>query len=441
MNIDFAREHIVIVNGGSGVIMQPMTEKYSYILTVKHNFSTPLKLEQLVRFKLNNGVWQKIRIELEDFMEGDQYFPHPDKDKDIAIIKIPTLRDLDNSFRLNDISTNKQGFHLVGYPETRRKGNENKSDWYRRDDEVTIKDPKDNGQYEANVPSNPTLEEIRGHSGGGLIKIISDQLFIAGIQNRMAEKNEQLGNIRFTPIFEFDAIVDHYKHSGQLTQLNLPFMGTFDFLRDEAFELKVDFINESKVESTRIHLRNKALEVIGSDMTPIAIKDLFQSRLLIDESEKNCLDSKNIWVGWLEFLTIINIVKSLTISIEDLNSIFNQFRLKYTHAEDCTTLFQDHLSKSDYFGLKQGSTVIINSKLPPREPFYLPQGIIKNITKPQDKRGFRTDAEIDPFQSFNFIHLDYFKTKSIIQKIDEFQNLSESEILNKLKQEYYELFK
>lgn len=35
MTKDNIKEYIVCINGGSGVIFQPMDEKYSYILTAK----------------------------------------------------------------------------------------------------------------------------------------------------------------------------------------------------------------------------------------------------------------------------------------------------------------------------------------------------------------------------------------------------------------------
>src|SRR5690606_20342482 len=129
-----------------------------------------------------------------------------------------------------------------------------------------------------------------------------------------------------------------------------PYVGKFDFLRDEAFALEVDAWEENKIESIRIHLRNKALDVIQSNITPLGIRELFERRLLIDENEIQCLDNKSIWLGWLEFLTIFNIIKEDNITTQQLEEIFNNVRLKYTHVEDCTTLFQDRLSKSDYFG-------------------------------------------------------------------------------------------
>jgi hypothetical protein len=38
MTIDDITEYVACVNGGSGVIFQPVDEKYTYILTAKHVF-------------------------------------------------------------------------------------------------------------------------------------------------------------------------------------------------------------------------------------------------------------------------------------------------------------------------------------------------------------------------------------------------------------------
>jgi hypothetical protein len=49
---DQLRPYVVIVNGGSGCIFQPMDIEHSYILTAKHNLEKeqhPLQLTMLTR--------------------------------------------------------------------------------------------------------------------------------------------------------------------------------------------------------------------------------------------------------------------------------------------------------------------------------------------------------------------------------------------------------
>ena len=453
MTLEELKTYIVKVNGGSGCLFQPIQSEmnYTYILTAKHLFEgtkndedgikIPFKITdgteiQIFRQKNVGGKWNEVIVSFV-LNYGETYFPH--KDADAAILKVtPSLNGFDRIIAA-DLLDEVKGFALYGFPnqfKSRGPG--------EKDTSYSIRELELPSQFLQNAQlNNDTLNksQIEGMSGSGILSIQNENIFIIGVQSEMKHAVWANGKICFVPIKYFSEIIEYDEYKEKLTKLHPPFMGTFDFLRDEAFALEVDYINENKIESTRIHLRNKAIDIVNSDITPLAIKELLKKRLLIDESEINSLETKNIWIGWLEFLTILNIVKNDNLSIDKLNDIFNNYRLKYTHIDDCTRLFQDHLSKSDYLGLKQGGMVVINSKVAPKKPFHIPVGgMVKNITRPQDKKGFRTDKEMDPFQSFSFIHLDFFKTDKIINKMDEYQNLSEIQLLEKLKQEYHDLF-
>lgn len=79
---------------------------------------------------MNNNSWDKIEIPFEDLVENENYFPHPKRD--IAIIKIEKIHDLDNIIRIDDIENERIGYLLVGYPEPRRNANPDiKANWYR----------------------------------------------------------------------------------------------------------------------------------------------------------------------------------------------------------------------------------------------------------------------------------------------------------------------
>jgi len=218
-------------------------------------------------------------------------------------------------------------------------------------------------------------------------------------------------------------------------------MVNFSFLSDESFKLEVDAISENQIIPTRQLLRNQALNIINSPITPIGIKELFKNRLLIDENDSGCLSYKVIWIAWLEFLTIMNLIKCEPIEEGVVSEIFNSYRLKYYHIEDWTTdLSKTKLLKSDYLGLTPNATIIISSPNTPKRVYKIPKGKLIDIGIVYDKSGFRTDKGIDPFTSFNFVHIDYFKTECILNKLEEYQNLDEAGLITKLKQEYNELF-
>lgn len=452
MTAEDLKFYSVMIGNGTGCLFQPMTKEYTYILTAKHLFykTTDDGRGQNIESEMSDGElvpikkhykqldeWKESEIEFR-IIRGGNYFPH--LVADIAILKINYLQGFDRIL-VEPVEGNKNDFQLCGFPGNSWSDNLEGERYTTYNIERFI--APGNFCYSAQLFGTLNQNNIDGMSGGGILELNAENISIVGIQSKMATKqiNAQAGQIGFVPMKYFSEIIGYDENKEKLTELHPPFMGTFDFLRDEAFVLKVDFINECKIESTRIHLRNKALDVVKSDITPIAIKALFEERLLIDESEVNSLETQNIWIGWLEFLTILNIVKEKILTVNQLNDIFNCYRLKYTHIDDCTTLFIDHLSKSDYLGLKQGGMVVINSKVAPRQPINVPVGgMVGNISKPQDKKGFRTDKEMDPFQSFSFIHLDFLKTEKIINKMEDYLTLTEEQLLKQLKQEYHDLF-
>lgn len=452
MTLEQLKLYNIRVKDGSGCLFQPMLNdsNFTYILTAKHLFEGIRKDDngddipysdldgaevEIIRQINLNGQWQEESIPF-ILRKGENYFSH--KEADAVILKVDYIAGFDQIISI-DVPKNINEYSLHGFPnhfKNRALGN--------RDTTYGIRELELPAQNLQNAQlANDTLSkfQIEGMSGGGILSIQNGNIYITGIQSEMKHAIWANGKICFVPMKHFSEIINYEEYNLLLTKLHPPFVGKFDFLRDDAFALEVDFIDENKVGATRVHLRNKAFDVIQSGVTPLGIRELFKVRLLIDETEEECLDTRNIWLGWLEFLTILNIVKEENITLQQLDEIFNSIRLKYTHVEDCTTLFQDHLSKSDYIGLKQGGTVIINSKNAPRKPFRIPVGgMINNIKIPQDRRGFRTDLGIDPFQSFSFVHLDYFKTECILNKLAEYENLSEDQLLAKLKQEYHELF-
>ncbi len=452
MTLDELKLYTVRVKDGSGCLFQPILNEnnYTYILTAKHLFEgitqdndgndLPYATQDgtdisIVRQVNVEGQWQEQIIPFV-LTRNQTYFPH--KEADAAILKVePSLLGFDKIISI-EIPNKIDNYSLYGFPkqmENNAIGN--------RDTDYKIRESGLPAQHLQNAQLiNDTLNklQIEGMSGGGILSMQGETVYIIGIQSEMKHAAWANGKICFVPMKYFSEIINYEEYNALLTKLHPPYVGKFDFLKDDAFTLKVDAWDENTISSTRIHLRNKALSVIQSDVTPIGIKELFKKRLLIDETEDHCLDTKNIWIAWLEFLTIMNIVKEDSLTIQQLSEVFDSIRFKYLDTSDWTDLIPNKLSKSDYLGLQPDSTVIVSTRMPPERPFIIPKGKIVDIARVYDKSGFRTDKGMDPFTSFNFVHLDYFKKKCIIDKMASYQNLSEQEFLTLLKKEYNELF-
>lgn len=439
-----------MVGDGSGCFFQPMTEDYTYILTAKHLFfdeiddergrktktekadGTPIKIRQQIKTE-NTWALESITFALK---KGVNYFPHAHAD--IAILKITRPQRSVNQIYTTVVHDQGGGFFLCGFPKNSDLNPEGEK-WSSREVENFMA----SGDYSHGAQVFGALGQanIEGFSGGGILRINGDSISIIGIQSKMASRQLPAGQIGFVPIKYAKEIIRNEQYRGLLESLAPPFNGDFEFLRDQAFALEVDDIEESNVVDTRVTLRNKALEIVRSDITPEGIRRLFAHRLLVSESDESCLSFKAVWIAWLEFLTILNIVKYDSIDASMLSDIFNRYRLKYVDADDWTHRnIIEKFGKSDYKGLVADSTVYVGSKGAPKTTLKIPKGKMIDIGKPYDKAGFRTDIGIDPYTCFDFVHLDSFKTGCIIRKLRDFENLNEVQILEKLKQEYNDFF-
>ncbi|MCO6359150.1 ABC-three component system protein [Roseivirga pacifica] len=444
MTTDQAREYTVIVNGGSGCFFQPADPETTYILTAKHNIiNAGDQITDLTHFQNHNGQWEMFDIPFDNLVTGVNYFPHPGKD--IAIIKVPRMEGFDALYKLTDLEGITEGLWLLGYPETRRNANpDNKEGWFRLDRGVSILGTTQQARREAQVPNNPGREEIIGHSGGCILKDAGNKLYLAGIQNSMAQAvGEQLGRIEFTPIQVFNEVIELYPD--ELSPIFPFYLLNFEFLQEEAFNLDASF-NQQNIEYTKNFLRWKCEEVINNELTPIGIKNLFEERLLIDQNCSEELENKVVWLLWLEFLTILNISQDKIHTVEDLSGLFNNYRLLFSSAQHDWCYEIDKIMYADFKGLKKQGLVVVAMETPPAdgESFIIDNTIpqIANTRNSANRSLLKIDDGVKhPFEDFKFVHIDFFKGKSIIKRHQEYAEInSDEELLIKLKQVYGEVF-
>ena len=437
MNISKIREYIVIVNAGSGCIFQPMDDAYAYVLTAKHNI-TDNKINLFKRFKLNeNKGWDEIDIPMEGLVDNENYFPH--NNRDIAIIKIEKIPDLENIIRFDDIDDDRKGYILAGYPETRRTNYAAKKDnWYRQDEDMTILNMKANQLREGKVPDNAGYDEIVGQSGGGILKISGDYLLLAGIQNKMVDSaEEQMGRVEFSPISLFDEIIE--THQQQLSPLNPPYCKSFEFLKEQIMKLDGCFMHEN-VFYARQFLLSITDEILKNPLTPDVIRSKLKKRMLSYNEEEDSLLRKGLWVAWLEFLIVLKVIGENPKSEQDLEEVFNKYRVIYSSSkEDWGNLFKEKIVYSDYKGLKDNACVIFANDTHPQKTI-IKRGLISNIARLIPRKEMKIDAGVNnPFESFTYIHIHAFQKDCIIDKewdYSRFDNTNEVELLQKLKQEY-----
>lgn len=442
MNQDNIKEYIVCLNGGSGVIFQPSEDNHTYILTAKHVLNNiadnPYNGFAHIDY-FTAAANEFTHIEPFQLVEGTNYFPHPDANIDLAIITVDRIPCPTNLVTIQHVKPDSGQYKLVGFPSVRRVGTPQSVNWIRLDN-LTVGAERAHGKREGTVENNATRNELIGASGGGIFTIRDGHLYLAGIQNQITAAQEAMGRVEFTPISHFQNIVDI--PGCNLETIQPFYLKNFSFLKSTAFGFEIDALDENNLQFVKSYLINKTQDVINSGVTPIAIKEFFGERLLLDHNKVDLLNTSQIWKVWLEFLTIMNIIKYETFGEAELGEIFNSYRLKFSSCEkDWTSLINTDLLYSDYTGLKIDGKVFVQTANSPANNYILPRDKIRDIAKTYDKSKFKTDQGIHPFTHFTFIHADHLKRDFLQKRLGLFENINdEATLLNILKNEYNDLF-
>lgn len=458
MNKDDIKKYIVCINGGSGVIFQPMDASSTYILTAKHVFED-----------IDTGFAGTVKIEYYEVATAGfkevtpfalkpdvNYFPHPVEGTDIALLKIDRLDTPADLLLKEDVLHDDHDYLLAGFPQLRRSAKG--LNRIRLDSDVTILQDKEFQRREADISKNPNLKELKGQSGGGFFKIKDKKLFVAGIQAQIAAEDEQLGKVEFTPIEVFGEII--LSNQALLEQLVPYYMKGFGCLKENAFVLPYDLETKTVIGKITKVINQKLTAACDSDFTPMCIKNsLGESQLLMSGQDPQLLYLKSLWVLWLELMAMVAVATGKTVVKADFNELFNKLRL--LHSETENDFWVEHLydvGRTDFGSLADDGLVIISSRNVPRPGKYI-------LDKAQilDEIGWVREEYEDtqpalpsygpeaidihcgtsfPYDKFKFIHIEYFKRKLIVEDFNDYAELSDPKaILNLLKQKYEQYIK
>lgn len=423
----------VVVNNGSGILFQPLTDNFFYILTAKHNLQQKLgdiyvdlpdgTAINIVRFVLTDSSWsnQIIPFHLE---KGVSYFAHKNSNVDAAILKV--TYDQYEKFDIAGIHVSdgiiiKEDAYLCGFPNDKR--------------QVSTDVQLHYASYKLSHNSNETdlirsiklseiqrQETVEGMSGGGIVRIQNNYFELIGVQSSMSRTLSDQNEIDVLPISLFDEIVED--HPDTLSYLLPAYMVNFDSAFKNVLTLKdanyINFVGVMRMALTKklSQVNLKPLEIVKSEITKL---------LLVSNENKLASNSKEFWISCLEYLLILSIILDKNINIEDFKDSLVTKRFLYSSSDATLSQIIPEILNSDFDGMEHNSSVIVSLKHLPSIPARrkVSNGVLNDIC---NTNNLTSQFQINQAENLSLIkeiiHIKAFEMDCIIAHEDTLSKYS-----------------
>lgn len=379
--------HTVMVEKGSGVLINPINGDHSYIITARHNLPAEIKIDEIV-----------VKDHNQQFITLVNAYAH--KVLDLAVLI--TKEKFELSLNISNIPLNRDlSIYFFGYPNCRQnhtlKTNELPGVIQSIDEDLILQ------------LKNPiSYNELVGMSGGGIFHVENQKIFLCGIETKYGgDPNVEITtNVIAIPL----NVIQNF-----ITEKNLPELvpgiiqcftdiipETFDyFSKNSDIPDNVKFLKES--------LHKLMHEIIPTCTKPKEIHEELNEKLLAYDCSKNNFYNNKLWTSLLEFLIINKLIDNHDhINLEYIKNLSKKRKYIFIDSQDNWVGKLDSIYLSDLRGLMKGGIIIISSyetnptlTLKPETRKHLIPHIGKSMTSQ-----YRIDQAIkNPMQDFNIYHL------------------------------------
>ena len=421
---DHIKEHCLIVNNGSGVLVNAMTEEYSYVLTARHVVAD--EDECIVKTESGNSL-NVIEVHL-----------HTDVQIDCAIIQIEYHSNIQQQTCSIDSIEHHAPLMLAGFPSTRRSG---------QSPEIKQHDGKkstvNNGEFVFTAEGIPPQTLIDGMSGGGVYYICGSQTYLVGVEFRMdgSTSEECFGRIRCHELSRFEEIITQNRLSPMIPY----FMECFSRVQDDIFDFNV--IDPNNTSKLKEKLNDVAQLYIRSGLAlPYKFMEKHNDNLIVNNEHDSAMQDKELWVAYLEFL-IISLVLDETSTIDEsyLSTLERKRRIIYSRSNKNWVRQLSDILKLAKTLLDENGTIIVNAPNhngnPPVSP---PEEALNNViddisSVPTGVDAFQIDnTNEDIYKTFTVVHHGALLDKCVVESEYDFGSNRPSEQLNLFKRKYNE---
>jgi hypothetical protein len=168
--------------------------------------------------------------------------------------------------------------------------------------------------------------------------------------------------------------------------------------------------------------------------------------LILPKQTVTELEKRQIWVVWLELMTILNVTYNQSYGAADLPELLKKLRLFYSDTDhDFFIAHLDDLDKLDYAGLEKNGVVVVatNSRAKGNTHILRPDRIprIDAMRTNHEVNGLAIDNPTEyPLDKYKFLNISAFKEGCVIDDHDAYQALQVGQYMEKLRTQYEQLF-
>lgn len=381
------------VDGGSGVLINPAEGDFSYIITAKHVIELGDKYKSHQDIVVKNLSCELIPLE--------SVFIHSSADLAVLI----TQEKYENKLEISNTSAIRgDTLFIYGFPNTRI-GENLQSDRIREYSGIVQSFNQE--KFIVSLEDSPDYDQLVGISGGGVFKVVGDDIFLCGIESRKHGnvQSEFHGNIECIQLNKIEELIE----KNNLPKIYPEKMHNFIKLVRSSFSYFQNADEPAYIEFLTNSLHSYADKFSENGPTPIEISSRLKNKLLISNSPLQELYHVNLWIAFLEFIIISSLLDKVNeLSFEYIEEVSKKRKFLFTASKDNWIKKLEEIFKSDFRGLKKGGCIIISSnehraRLSPKPHRYA--SVISNIGRVSTS-DLMVDAAIrNPAKDFNIMHL------------------------------------
>nr|WP_306287428.1 ABC-three component system protein [Pseudoalteromonas sp. WY3] len=316
---EIMQSYCVKVNGGSGVLVNAMTQDYSYVLTAAHVILE--KQDDLVVHDYQDNPLTVFAVLHQNPPSKEMIYAEP-QCHDFAILKVEYQERISQKCLLASDLIERATLTLVGFPETERSSpnpiKEHTGNKVSVANELII----------MNLDGIPGIETIKGMSGGGVYHVKDETPLLVGIEFQMdgTGQAQQYGRVQCHSLAKFEEIITAHSSAPMIPA----YLECFSNMRDNVFLFNV--YDQNNVSTLKHGLEVAVDHLIENQLLPpYEVMKQYHSDLLVDPKNIGELNTYELWIAYLEFLVIsVLIDRAERVDDDYLKNLDRKRRLIYT---------------------------------------------------------------------------------------------------------------